>query len=155
MRRRKFLLMSVSVIAAGCTKSPQDRTTTDTHNETTTSSFTSETTETATSTRTTRETSEELTPWTRLKVRFEVTMEAALRLERLPDAKVVYEERREYTNGETVDLSQEFDPDTDYRFTISNLGGEPIFDLKIYDYEGYELAVVSENEVEIVNHEEV
>lgn len=153
MRRRKFLLSSVSVIAAGCTGSPQDEPTTETTEattETTIETLTKTTTETSTET-----TTEQTAPSTRLKVWFEVTMEATLTLERLSDGKVVYEETKKYRNKDTVNLTDEFEPDTDYRFTILNANDEQIFDRGIGDYEGYVLSVESENKVEIINHEEI
>lgn len=82
-------------------------------------------------------------------------MEATLTLERLSDGEIVYEETKEYKNKETVNLTDEFDADTDYRFTIVNANGEQIFDRGIGDYEGYTLSVESGNKVEVMSHEEV
>lgn len=91
----------------------------------------------------------------RLKVRFKVTMEATLTLKRLSDDRVIYEETKEYNKSNTVNLTEEFEANTDYRFTILNANDKPIFDRDIYNYEGYVLSVVSRNEVEVVEHEEV
>ena len=157
MHRRKFLLTVPFVITGGCTKSPQDRpTNTKTTTQTKKTSETTENqTETTTLTKTTSKTTERHTPSMRLEIRFKVNMKTTLILKRLSDDIVIYENTKEYKSSDAVDLSEEFEADTDYRFTILNANDKQIFDRVIYNYEGYVLSVVSENEVEIVAQEEV
>lgn len=146
MYRRTFLLASATALTAGCTAKNQE---TIADEETTTSR--SETTDATT----TEHTTEQTAPSTRLKVRFETSLEAKLTLKRLSDDEVVYEEKRPYQKSDTVNLSGNFEADTDYEFTISNESGEKIFERTVYDYEGYTIAVLSKDEAEVESHEEV
>lgn len=152
MHRRTFLLASVTALTAGCAARNQE---TVSDEETTAETTGVEATTSRSETTTTERTTEQTAPSTRLKVRFETSMEAELTLKRLSDDEVVYEETRAYQKYDTVNLSGNFEADTDYKFAIFNESGEKIFERTVYDYEGYTIAVLSEDEAEVESHVEV
>lgn len=97
---------------------------------------------------------EQPAPSIRLQVFFKTDLKATLALERLTDNEIVFQETEEYVDGERINLTSEFEANTNYRFTITNTEDEIIWERGIYDYEGYVLEVRSKTEVEVVNHVE-
>lgn len=65
----------------------------------------------------------------------------------------VYDQTHEFEHGETVSLTDQFEPGRDYQFVVT-IEEEPIFDRPIYHYESYELAIPSASTVEVVKHAE-
>lgn len=153
MYRRQFTAASGSLLVAGCTGGPQNgESNEDTPNKTTSEETTTDSNSvTATETETP---TEQAAPSIRLQVLFDATVTATLTLERLTDNEVIFQESKEYADGESVNLTDQFEPNTDYRFSISNADGKTIWDREIGDYEGYVLEVKSKTKVEIESHTE-